>query len=412
MCRNSLWSIIIFTIFTLTIHLDSAWAQKGVVSKSYYTPVYKEANESSTVIGNLLKNQRAEEVLRKNGFVKINAFRGLIVGWAKEGDLEATSSRQKDRSELKDGVSPVMPPKSGFDYAANHKSPHKGGYQGVQYCVRCHNPGASTSQIPGAGRPIEVWSSSAHAEAYLTLFKPESVKLGRKLGISDPHKSPKCLKCHVTGYGSPSHVSNKVAMSEGVGCESCHGPSGALHDSKQELDVSKVDGRAQFCQRCHNDQSPTWKGFNLESFSEYISHWSHYTEVRKIRESEHKTAKSLAKKEGGSVIELKPNLVHRPTTPKAKTKVNEAGVIVLDDGQAAPVHFPHQKHQTEFGLECSSCHHIPQMHKCRSCHTPSSSATRKQIFHGKTERSCRGCHRSMASKGFAGPLTCSGCHIK
>ena len=391
---------------------SSAYAQKNVISKSYYTPVYKSNSESSEVIGNLLKDQRAQEVERKGNFVKINAFNGLIVGWAKASDLTASSDASIGGVGLSEGSSPVMPSADGFKLAANHDSPHKGGYQGVQYCVRCHNPGANAKQIPGAGRPIEIWSSSAHAEAYLTLFNAESKSIGRKLGISEPHKSPKCLKCHVTGYGSPSEISNKVAPTEGVGCESCHGPSGALHGSKTELDVSQIETRSQYCQKCHNKESPTWKGFNLESFSEYIAHWSHYKEVPKIREAEHKLAKKLAKKAGAKVVELKPKLVHAPTAPKVQAKPSDEGVIVLHDGQAAPVHFPHQRHQMEFGLECNSCHHIPKMYKCRTCHTASSAKTRKAVFHGKTDRSCRGCHRQMASKGFAGPLTCSGCHVK
>ena len=101
--------------------------------------------------------------------------------------------------------------------------------------------------------------------------------------LSVPHKSPKCLKCHVRGYDAPFSVSNKVTPTEGGGCEACHGPCGALHGFKTDFDVSQLETRAQYCQRCHNQESPTCKGFDLESFSKVIAHWSHQQEVEMIR---------------------------------------------------------------------------------------------------------------------------------
>ena len=109
MSRSNFYLILYFvSLFSFSIYPEKVWAQsQNVVSKSYYTPVYKRADTNSEVVGNLLKDQRAEEVMRKPGFVKINAFRGLIVGWVKESDLHSTVSPQRRGSSLETGASPV-----------------------------------------------------------------------------------------------------------------------------------------------------------------------------------------------------------------------------------------------------------------------------------------------------------------
>ncbi len=87
-----------------------------------------------------------------------------------------------------------------------------------------------------------------------------------------------------------------------------------------------------------------------------------------------------------------------------------AGDLILHDGGAGAVVFPHQRHQTEFDLQCATCHHQGGVSKCRNCHTPNFSVPRKEAFHDAGPNSCRGCHRARKSQGWDGPLTCTGCH--
>ncbi|VTT96711.1 Uncharacterized protein OS=Singulisphaera acidiphila (strain ATCC BAA-1392 / DSM 18658 / VKM B-2454 / MOB10) GN=Sinac_4966 PE=4 SV=1: Cytochrome_C554 [Gemmataceae bacterium] len=59
-----------------------------------------------------------------------------------------------------------------------------------------------------------------HSTAYRVLFNDDSVRIGKLLGIKEPHKEALCLKCHSTEGVKPEE-----AMSEGVGCTACHGPA-------------------------------------------------------------------------------------------------------------------------------------------------------------------------------------------
>jgi hypothetical protein len=90
-------------------------------------------------------------------------------------------------------------------------------YVGTNQCVVCHRPQAST------------WAETSHAQAFTHV--PEQY-----------HNDPKCLKCHVTGFGDPSgYVADGSKDLLMVGCESCHGP-GALHvEAVQQFILSETD---------------------------------------------------------------------------------------------------------------------------------------------------------------------------
>jgi hypothetical protein len=401
-------SVLISAIMSLS---SIGHAEELLKAKSYYISVHQAPDLKSKVVGNLLKDQRAQKVKLKGEWVQVNAFKGILVGWAKVSHF-VPSAALRPLDKIKKGTSPTLPDSNALKRAQANASPHQGGYRGVQYCVRCHNPGSTTT--PGGERPIEVWSNSAHARAYHTLFTPRAKQLGKARGISTPSQSPQCLKCHVTAFGAAAEISNEVASMEGVGCEACHGPSGGLHGGGGEWDIQPIENRVKFCTKCHNDESPTWRGFNLESFSKHISHWGHAAEVPKIREIEHKEAVELSRTNNAPPPPPPaPYKAPQRTSQgqEAQTGAQE-GVIILKTGAGKAVHFPHKKHQQELGLECGQCHHVKGAFKCRDCHHDSSSVSRKDAFHGSTERSCRGCHRSMASKGFAAPRSCAECHLQ
>ena len=61
-------------------------------------------------------------------------------------------------------------------------------YVGVKKCAMCHKSKARGNQV-GA------WMEARHSKAYATLATDTAKEAGKKLGIEDPQKSPKCLKC-------------------------------------------------------------------------------------------------------------------------------------------------------------------------------------------------------------------------
>jgi len=83
-------------------------------------------------------------------------------------------------------------------------------------------------------------------------------------------KNEKCLACHTTGYGKPQAEGAKL---DEVGCEACHGPASgwkSIHQKDKDAAVAKGMVRKpneETCKKCHNKNSPTFKGFNFEEYS-------------------------------------------------------------------------------------------------------------------------------------------------
>ena len=79
-------------------------------------------------------------------------------------------------------------------------------YIGAVKCKVCHNK-------PDKGKQYDVWMEGPHANAM------ESLK-------GDEKTDPKCLKCHSTAASVDKSLHAGIKESEGVSCESCHGPGG------------------------------------------------------------------------------------------------------------------------------------------------------------------------------------------
>ncbi len=149
-------------------------------------------------------------------------------------------------------------------------------YVGAKNCKMCHSSKKS-------GEAFKIWESSAHAKAYLTLASEESKAIAQKMGIADPQKSDKCLTCHVTAHGKPaSALDAGYKIEDGVSCESCHGPGSAYNPMKimKQITAGDVKG-ADFglinpdeanCKTCHNEKSPTFKGFDYKKYVSQIAH--------------------------------------------------------------------------------------------------------------------------------------------
>lgn len=158
-------------------------------------------------------------------------------------------------------------------------------YLGAKRCKLCHSEDS-------AGNPHKKWAESKHRNAYAQLATAASKKLAQKLGIDDPQKSPKCLRCHVTGFGEPPEVfSRSFEIDQGVQCETCHGP-GEQHFEKrlaavserkkgaedaeayQSLPAGEIIARPSVasCLACHSEASPTFQGFCFKKGATEILH--------------------------------------------------------------------------------------------------------------------------------------------
>lgn len=149
-------------------------------------------------------------------------------------------------------------------------------YVGVKKCKICHS-----SKKHGA--QYKIWQNAAHAKAYETLASAKAKKIAKEKGIADPQKAPECLKCHVTAYNEPaSKKASTLTMEEGVSCEACHGPGSAYKKMgvMKKIYAGKVDAAKyglvipdeKTCKKCHNPESPTFKGFNFAEMSKKIAH--------------------------------------------------------------------------------------------------------------------------------------------
>ena len=156
---------------------------------------------------------------------------------------------------------------------AQDKAAHK--YVGVQMCAPCH-------KAEKQGKQYDIWKGSQHAEAYHTLETPRADSIAKAKGLKAAAKeSPECLECHVTGYVvDPKSVTTAIKPSDGVQCETCHGPGSdykslsVMKDRQKAvaagLTIFKDDPK--LCTKCHNAESPSFKGFKYDEYWSKIKH--------------------------------------------------------------------------------------------------------------------------------------------
>ena len=152
-------------------------------------------------------------------------------------------------------------------------------YTGVKDCSRCHKKEL-------IGDQYGEWKKAPHAKAFETLKSDKAIKLAKEKGISTPpHETDQCVKCHATAHGVTAEMTAKTPLkiSDGVQCESCHGPGADYRKKKIMSDHDKAVAAGMWepgknekiCAGCHNDESPTWDaaaGFDFEKRKEEIAH--------------------------------------------------------------------------------------------------------------------------------------------
>ncbi len=115
-----------------------------------------------------------------------------------------------------------------------------------------------------------IWEKDdKHAQAYKVLLNERSQRIARNLGLPNAHTAPVCLDCHADNP-APDQRGRRFQISDGVGCEACHGGGAdtwfGLHVSGVASHDDNIKGglfptenpieRANLCLSCHvgNDQ--------------------------------------------------------------------------------------------------------------------------------------------------------------
>lgn len=130
---------------------------------------------------------------------------------------------------------------------------------------------------------MDIWQKSPHATAYKTLTTAKAAEIAKQKGLTvAATESADCLSCH-----APEHAAKNVEKSfngqDGVQCETCHGAGSAYKNMNIMKDRAKsiAAGMTEFkdaaaieakCKTCHNEKSPTFKGFNFEEYWNKIKH--------------------------------------------------------------------------------------------------------------------------------------------
>ena len=150
-----------------------------------------------------------------------------------------------------------------------------GSFVGVASCggTTCH--GRSEANPPNGGPPVRqdelmIWQdpaspAGAHSRAFAVLGSPRSREIARRLGLpnNDATRAPMCLGCHATP-APQAQRGPRFQLSDGVGCEGCHGPAGgwlASHYAVGGTHANNVQrglvplenprARANVCLDCH-----------------------------------------------------------------------------------------------------------------------------------------------------------------
>jgi Cytochrome c554 and c-prime len=146
-------------------------------------------------------------------------------------------------------------------------------YIGVKKCKMCHSSSAK-------GNQYKIWAESSHAKAFERLASPEAKALAAKAGVSgNPQEAAQCVKCHITAYSvDASLLDSGFAKEDGVQCESCHGagsdyvPMSVMKDRAKAIEAGLVIPTQEACVKCHNSESPSFKGFDFDSYYKKIAH--------------------------------------------------------------------------------------------------------------------------------------------
>lgn len=144
-----------------------------------------------------------------------------------------------------------------------------GHYVGVASCAgsTCHGRSEADGPIVRQDE-LMTWQnesspSGAHSRAWRVLAEPRAREIAQRLGIGEATSAPMCLGCHATPVQAGER-GPRFQLSDGVGCESCHGAAsgwlsshyavGASHAANISHGMTPLENpqaRAAVCLDCH-----------------------------------------------------------------------------------------------------------------------------------------------------------------
>jgi hypothetical protein len=140
-------------------------------------------------------------------------------------------------------------------------------HTGVATCAasQCHGSAIPRDATGVLQNEYVTWTQAdPHAAAYVTLGNEQSQRIAARLGIADAREARECLDCHADNVPADRR-GDKFQLSDGVGCESCHGGAenwlATHHNAATETHASNVaagmyptneaGARAKLCLSCH-----------------------------------------------------------------------------------------------------------------------------------------------------------------
>lgn len=139
-------------------------------------------------------------------------------------------------------------------------------HMGVSSCATsvCHGKLAPQPNENVALNEYRIWTQEdRHAQAYRTLELPESKRIAANLGLPSAATAKICLDCHADNIPSDKR-GPRFQISDGVGCEGCHGGAEKWLDSHAAESATHKDNlargmypseqplkRAELCLSCH-----------------------------------------------------------------------------------------------------------------------------------------------------------------
>lgn len=149
------------------------------------------------------------------------------------------------------------------------QSASAGLYQGVASCAgsTCHGRGEGDGKIVRQDELMQWQEPSsrggAHSRAFAVLASARGQRIAAALGLGSAAGAAACLGCHATNV-PPAQRGGRFQLSDGVGCESCHGASSgwlathyavpATHASNLAQGMTPLENprtRAGVCLDCH-----------------------------------------------------------------------------------------------------------------------------------------------------------------
>ncbi|MGH8598693.1 MAG: multiheme c-type cytochrome, partial [Gammaproteobacteria bacterium] len=139
-------------------------------------------------------------------------------------------------------------------------------YLGVVTCAgsTCHGAARPVTDSRVLQTEFLTWHrEDQHAHAYRALQSEEGRAIARKLGLDNAATAPECLNCHAN-FVAEDRRGKRFQLTDGVGCETCHGPASkwlglhvtgeASRDDNIQAGMVRTDDpeiRATLCLSCH-----------------------------------------------------------------------------------------------------------------------------------------------------------------